>query len=121
MLKFDNLYGTEFDGPATLTEYCRLPTSIPVRLYGMSELGIVRAKSEDRCSLFMRIGGEGVETKIVDNVLHIRSKSSWGIQCGSPFDEEGWYCTSDIVAVKNGTSRSLARTSDVVNVGGLSS
>ena len=35
----------------------------------MSELGIVRVKSEARDSLFMKVGGEGVETRVVDNVL----------------------------------------------------
>lgn len=115
-------YGTELMDQQTLTEYCRLLPNVDFRqTYGMSELGIVRAKSEDRCSLFMRIGGEGVETKIVDNVLHIRSKSRMlgYLNAASPFDEEGWYCTSDIVAVKGEYFKIVGRTSDVVNVGGL--
>ena len=43
--------------------------------FGMSELGIVRVKSESRDSLFMKIGGEGVEIKIDNNVLMIRSET----------------------------------------------
>ena len=41
----------------------------------MSELGIVRVKSKARNSLYMKIGGEGVETKIDNKVLQIRSKT----------------------------------------------
>ena len=43
--------------------------------FGMSELGIVRVKSESSNSLFMKVGGEGVETRVVDNVLEIRSQT----------------------------------------------
>ena len=41
----------------------------------MSELGIVRVKSEARDSLYMKIGGEGVETRVVNGVLQIRSQT----------------------------------------------
>ena len=37
----------------------------------MSELGIVRVKSEASNNLFMKVGGEGIETRIIDNVLEI--------------------------------------------------
>jgi len=60
----------------TLDELCRLLPSVDFRqTFGMSELGIVRVKSESRGSLFMKIGGEGVETRVVDGVLQIRSSS----------------------------------------------
>ena len=37
----------------------------------------------------------------------------------SPFDEDGWYNTKDIVEVRNGYYRITGRTSEVINVGGL--
>ena len=87
----------------------------------MSELGIVRVKSESRNSLFMKIGGEGVETKTIDNVLYIRSKSKMlgYLNAESPFDKEGWYNTKDIVEKKGEYYKVIGRIGDVINVGGL--
>ena len=87
----------------------------------MSELGIVRVKSEARDSLYMRVGGEGVETRVVDGVLQIRSSSRMlgYLNAPSPFDAEGWYDTKDVVEVKDGYYKVTGRISDVINVGGL--
>ncbi|RLM52897.1 long-chain fatty acid--CoA ligase, partial [Halobellus sp. Atlit-31R] len=63
-------YGTERMDQPTLDELCRLLPEVDFRqTFGMSELGIVRVKSAARNSLFMKVGGEGVETRVVDNVL----------------------------------------------------
>jgi len=87
----------------------------------MSELGIVRVKSESRNSLFMKVGGEGVETRVVNNVLQIRSESRMlgYLNASSPFDAEGWYDTKDVVEVKDSYYKVTGRISDVINVGGL--
>ena len=87
----------------------------------MSELGIVRVKSEARNSLFMKIGGEGVETRVVDDVLEIRSQTRMlgYLNAPTPFDNEGWYNTKDIVEENNGNYKVTGRTSEVINVGGL--
>ena len=37
----------------------------------------------------------------------------------SPFDNEGWYDTKDIVEEKDGYYKVVGRTSEVINVGGL--
>ena len=59
----------------TLDQLCTLLLKIDFRqTYGMSEIGIVRVKSESRNSLYMKVGGEGVETKIMDGILHILFK-----------------------------------------------
>ena len=50
-------YGTERMDQSTLDELCRLLPHVDFRqTFGMSELGIVRVKSESRNSLFMKIG-----------------------------------------------------------------
>ena len=69
----------------------------------------------------MKIGGEGVETKVVDNVLEIRSETKMlgYLNAESPFDEEGWYNTKDIVEEEDGYYKVTGRTSEVINVGGL--
>lgn len=115
-------YGTERMDQPTLDALCKYLPNVDFRqTFGMSELGIVRVKSKSRNSLFMKIGGEGVETRIVDNVLEIRSKTRMlgYLNADSPFDEEGWYNTKDIVEEKDGFYKVTGRTSEVINVGGI--
>jgi long-chain acyl-CoA synthetase len=115
-------YGTERMDQPTLDELCRLLPEVDFRqTFGMSELGIVRVKSAARDSLFMKVGGEGVETRTIDHVLHIRSQSRMlgYLNAPSPFDADGWYDTKDVVEEHNGHYKVVGRTSDVVNVGGL--
>jgi long-chain acyl-CoA synthetase len=115
-------YGTERMDQPTLDELCKLLPDIDFRqTFGMSELGIVRVKSEARNSLFMKIGGEGVETRVVNGVLHIRSSTRMigYLNASSPFDADGWYDTNDVVEVRNNYYKITGRISDVINVGGL--
>lgn len=115
-------YGTERMDQPTLDELCKLLPDVDFRqTFGMSELGIVRVKSEARNSLFMKVGGEGVETRVVKSILHIRSASRMlgYLNADSPFDDEGWYDTKDVVEQKNGLYKVVGRISDVINVGGL--
>jgi long-chain acyl-CoA synthetase len=115
-------YGTERMDQPTLDELCRLLPTVDFRqTFGMSELGIVRVKSESRDSLFMRVGGEGIETKVENGILYMRSE--WRmlgyLNAPSPFDCEGWYNTKDVVETKGDFIKVVGRTSDVINVGGL--
>lgn len=115
-------YGTERMDQATLDELCNQLPQVDFRqTFGMSELGIVRVKSEARNSLFMKVGGEGVETRVLDQVLEIRAKNRMlgYLNAPSPFTEDGWYNTKDIVEEKAGFYKVTGRISDVVNVGGL--
>jgi len=115
-------YGTERMDQPTLNALCELLPDIDFRqTFGMSELGIVRVKSEARNSLFMKVGGEGVETRVVDNVLEIRSQTRMlgYLNADSPFDDEGWYSTKDIVEERDGHYKVTGRISEVINVGGL--
>lgn len=115
-------YGTERMDQPTLDALCRLLPAVDFRqTFGMSELGIVRVKSEARDSLFMKVGGEGVETKVVDGVLQIRSGSRMlgYLNAPSPFDADGWYDTKDVVETKGDYYKVTGRISDVINVGGL--
>jgi len=115
-------YGTERMDQPTLDALCELLPSVDFRqTFGMSELGIVRVKSEARNSLFMKVGGEGVETRTVDNVLEIRSQTRMlgYLNAESPFDSDGWYNTKDIVEERDGYYKVTGRTSEVINVGGL--
>ncbi len=115
-------YGTERMDQPTLDELCRLLPAVDFRqTFGMSELGIVRVKSEARNSLFMKVGGEGVETRVVDGILKIRSSTRMlgYLNAPSPFDAQDWYDTKDMVEVKDAFYKVVGRVSDVINVGGL--
>lgn len=115
-------YGTEKMDQATLDSLCALLPNVDFRqTYGMSEIGILRVKSESRNSLFMRIGGEGVALKVDDGVLSIKSETRMlgYLNADTPFDEEGWYNTKDIVEQKGDFYSVVGRTSDLINFGGL--
>jgi acyl-CoA synthetase (AMP-forming)/AMP-acid ligase II len=69
----------------------------------------------------MKIGGEGVETRVVEGILQIRSSTRMlgYLNSPSPFDDDGWYDTKDVVDVKEQYYKVTGRISDVINVGGL--
>lgn len=114
-------YGTEVMPQATLD---RLAVHFPdVKLqqtYGLSELGVLRSQSRGDGSLWVRVGGSGFETKVVDEVLWIRSAFAMlgYLNAPSPFDVEGWFCTQDRVEVDGEWLRILGRTTDLLNIGG---
>ena len=115
-------YGTERMDQFTLSKLAEILPNVDFRqTFGMSELGILRVKSESRTSLFMKIGGEGVTWRVDDGVLKIKSSTRMlgYLNADSPFDEEGWYDTKDLVEVKGDFLKVVGRMTDVVNVGGL--
>ena len=114
-------YGTEVMPASTLA---RLREAFPgVRLqqtYGLSELGILRSKSRDEGSLWVKVGGEGYETKVVDGVLWVKARTAivGYLNADSPFDAGGWFNTHDAVEQDGEWLRFLGRTTEVINVGG---
>lgn len=114
-------YGTEVMPEATLA---RLRAALPeVRLqqtYGLSEVGILRSKSRSSDSLWMKIGGEGFETRVVDGLLQVRARSAMlgYLNAPSPFTADGWLDTGDAVEVDGEYLRVLGRRSEIINVGG---
>ena len=114
-------YGTEPMPPRTLQDLIRLfPTVRFKQTYGLSELGVLPTRSAASDSLWLQVGGVGCETRIVDNMLWIRSETAMMgyLNAPSPFDAEGWYNTQDAVEVQGPYVRILGRTSDIINVGG---
>lgn len=114
-------YGTEPMSEHTLKRINKvLPGVKMLQTYGLSELGILRSKSKDSISLWVKVGGEGFETKVVDGILWIRAKSAMlgYLNEASPFDEEGWFNTGDAVEVDGEFIRILGRQSEIINVGG---
>src|SRR5215467_7815756 len=115
-------YGTERMDQPTLDRLCDALPHVDFRqTYGMSELGILRVKSQARNSLWMTVGGEGVETKVVDEVLFIRSVHQMlgYLNAPSPFDIDGWYDTGDLVRQDGRFLKIVGRSKQVINVGGV--
>lgn len=114
-------YGTEPMPASTLELACKsLPHARFLQTYGLTEVGILRSQSRDSKSLWVRIGGEDFEWKVVEGRLWIRAKSAMlgYLNAPSPFDAEGYLDTGDLVEVDGEWIRFLGRKSDVINVGG---
>lgn len=114
-------YGTELMSAATLKKVREaFPNAKLKQTYGLSELGVLRSKSEHDDSVWVKIGGTGFETKIVDEILWVRSEANMVgyLNAPSPIDDEGWMCTGDQVEVKGEYMRFLGRKSEIINVGG---
>jgi long-chain acyl-CoA synthetase len=88
--------------------------------YGLIELGVMSSKSKDNESLWVKIGGNGYETRVVDGLLEIKSDSAMigYLNAESPYTEDGWFRTGDAVEVDGEYFKILGRKSELINVGG---
>ncbi len=114
-------YGTEPMPEYTLKRFNKLfPKIRMLQTYGLSELGILRSKSKSSDSLWVKIGGEGFETRVVNNILQIKAKSAMQgyLNATSPFTEDGWFITGDMVEVDGEYFKILGRKSEIINIGG---
>jgi acyl-CoA synthetase (AMP-forming)/AMP-acid ligase II len=114
-------YGTEVMPESLLRRIHEILPGVELQqTYGLSELGVLRSKSRDSSSLWMKVGGEGYETRVKDATLWIRARSAMlgYLNAASPFDEEGWFNTGDEVEVDGDYLRILGRKSEIINVGG---
>lgn len=114
-------YGTEVMPESTLRRvHEAFPSARLHQTYGLTEVGILRTKSEASDSLWVRMGGEGYETRVRNGLLEIRAGSSMlgYLNAPSPFTEDGWFMTYDAVETKGEYFRILGRQSECINVGG---
>jgi acyl-CoA synthetase (AMP-forming)/AMP-acid ligase II len=114
-------YGTEVMPQATLEKVKTIFPNVGLQqTYGLSELGVLRTKSREDGSLWVKVGGEGFETRVVDGILWIRAKSAMlgYLNAPQPFDAEGWFNTDDQVEVDGEYLKILGRKSEIINVGG---
>jgi long-chain acyl-CoA synthetase len=107
--------------PSTLARLnTRFPNAQFTQKYGTTETGSPRSVSRGNDSLWIKIESDGVETKVVDDVLWIRSEGTilGYLNAPTPIDEQGWYCTGDLVSVDGEWIKFRGRTADIINVGG---
>ena len=114
-------YGTEPMPESTLK---KLKTVFPevklLQTYGLIELGVMRSKSEKNDSLWVKVGGDGYQTRIVEGILQIKAKSAMlgYLNAPNPFTKDGWFITGDEVIQKGDYIKILGRKSEIINVGG---
>lgn len=114
-------YGTEVMPQTTLD---RLRDAFPQvemqQTYGLSEVGVLSSKSRPDGSLWVKIGGQGFQTKVVNEILWIKSEYAMigYLNAPSEFDADGWFNTQDRVEVDGEYFRILGRATDLINVGG---
>jgi len=114
-------YGTEPMPESSLKRFHELfPNIRMLQTYGLSELGILRSKSKSSASLWVKVGGEGFETRVVDGILQIRAQTAMlgYLNAPSPFTEDGWFDTGDAVEKDGEYIRILGRKTEIINVGG---
>ncbi len=114
-------YGTEVMPESTLKRFHELfPDVGLLQTYGLTEVGALRTKSRAVDSLWVKVGGEGYETRVADGMLEIKAKSAMlgYLNAESPFTEDGWLKTGDAVEIDGEYIRILGRQSEVINVGG---
>jgi long-chain acyl-CoA synthetase len=114
-------YGTEVMPEATLAAVRKIFANVTVKqTYGLSEVGVLRSRSESDDNLWVKVGGDGFEIKVVEGILWIRSEANMVgyLNAPQPFDEEGWFCTGDHVEINGEYMRFMGRKSEIINVGG---
>jgi acyl-coenzyme A synthetase/AMP-(fatty) acid ligase len=114
-------YGAEPMSDSTLKNLRKVFPCVEMRqTYGMIELGVLRAKSRDSDSLWLKLGGDGYDLRVVDGILQVRADSAMlgYINAESPFTEDGFFITGDLVECDGEWIRILGRESDIINVGG---
>ncbi len=88
--------------------------------YGLIEVGALRTKSREDGSLWVKLGGEGFETRVVDGILQIKTSATimGYLNAPTPITEDGWFITGDAVVTDGDYFQILGRKSELINVGG---
>lgn len=118
-------YGSEPMDPTTLRLVNEHFPGIQItQKYGTTETGSPKAISRGNDSLWMKLAppgrNGGLEMKVLEGVLWLRGESTilGYLNAPSPLDEDGWYCTGDLVEVEGEWLRFAGRATEIINVGG---
>lgn len=114
-------YGAEPMPQSTLDRLAKVfPGVVLQQTYGLIEVGVLRSKSRDNGSLWVKLGGEGFQTRVVDGMLQIKTASTilGYLNAPSPITPDGWFMTGDAVERDGEFFRILGRKSEIINVGG---
>jgi acyl-CoA synthetase (AMP-forming)/AMP-acid ligase II len=114
-------YGAEPMPDATLNRMNQLLPGIKFKqTYGLIEIGVLSTVSESDKSTLVKLGGEGYDIRIVDDMLEIKAKTSMlgYLNANSPFTSDGYFKTGDVVEQHGDYIRILGRRSNLIITGG---
>jgi acyl-coenzyme A synthetase/AMP-(fatty) acid ligase len=116
-------YGTEPMPEELLRRvHAALPRARLLQTFGTSETGISTTQSESSSSTYFRISDEGVEHRVVDGELQLRTKTQFmGYlnYSAEAVTEDGWFRTGDLVEENgDGYLKVRGRAKEIINVGG---
>jgi acyl-CoA synthetase (AMP-forming)/AMP-acid ligase II len=114
-------YGAEPMTQGTLDRLTKIFPNVKLQqTYGLIEVGVLRSKSRENGSLWVQVGGEGYQTRVVDGLLQIKTESTilGYLNAPSPITDDGWFMTGDAVEVDGDYLKILGRRSELINVGG---
>ncbi|KUM90830.1 MULTISPECIES: ANL family adenylate-forming protein [Streptomyces] len=116
-------YGTEPMSDELLDRVHRtFPGVRLLQTFGTSETGIATTTSESSSSTYFKISDAGVEYRIVDGELQLRSRTQFLGYLNYDDDsltEDRWFRTGDLVEeAADGYLRIKGRAKEVINVGG---
>lgn len=106
------------------------PRTRIIHIYATTELGRCFSVTDGIAgfprALLDRPTSDGVELKVVDDQLWVRSANAMAryVATATPadsfatFDEQGWFATGDLVRVEEDRVVFVGRNSDLINVGG---
>jgi long-chain acyl-CoA synthetase len=96
------------------------PDTKMVQKYGLTELGSPQSKSKKGDASWIKVDSDSFKTKIIDNVLYVKAQTAMlgYLNSPSPFTEDGWFNTGDLVVIDGEYVKILGRKSDIINVGG---
>lgn len=115
-------YGAEPMPESTLKRLTEILPDLEFKqTYGLIELGVMQSKSKAKDSLWVKLGGEGFDIRVVDGLLEIKAKSGMlgYLNAPSPYTDDGYFRTGDRVLQDGEYYRILGRDSEIINVGGL--
>ncbi|MFL6713856.1 MAG: ANL family adenylate-forming protein [Sulfurifustis sp.] len=118
-------YGTEPMPESLLHKLKRRFPKVKLhQTFGTSETGIINTASRSSDSLFMKFDDAGIEYKIVDGELWLRSRRQIlgylnAAARSESFTADGWFRTGDLVdQSEDGYLRIRGRSKELINVGG---
>lgn len=114
-------YGGEVMPEGTLRRVSQaFPGVKLLQKYGATEFGALHSRSKSSDTLWLRLGGEGFQTRIVNGILEVKADSAMlgYLNAPSPFTEDGWIRTGDLAECDGEFIRILGRENDLINVAG---
>lgn len=114
-------YGSEPMPQSTLdAAKAALPYADFLQQYGMSELGVLRSRSKEDGSTWVRLGGPEFGVRVVDGLLEVKADTAMlgYLNAPSPFTEDGWLRTGDEAEQDGEWLRIRGRRAETINVGG---